>query len=134
MGISGAYGGSVKKTRYGDYRKDVVFESFARYRVHVVFTDDVRKSCIKRYGICTADMDADAFCRHAIDGRSHLFLPMNVVEGTVSHEAWHVIYHMFSYVGVKDFDNETTAYHLGWLVEQIYKFKKGVEISCGKPS
>src|SRR5271157_5088943 len=99
----------VRKTVHGDYRKDVVFEAFARYRVHVVFTADLKASCIKRYGHCDIDDSTDAFCRHAIDGRSHMFLPMSTIEGTIAHEAWHVIYHMFNYVGVKDFDNEMTA-------------------------
>jgi hypothetical protein len=129
----------IKKTRFGDYRKNVVFEVMARYIAHIVFSEDVAKSCAARYGSCKAHDDAVAFVRHStIDGRTHMFFPFDSDPGTIAHEAWHVIYHMFDWIGVKDFDNEFTAYHVGYLVEQIHKFQIEVKnhvsetkTSCG---
>lgn len=116
-----------KKTRYGDYATWVGFEVMANYQVRLIVTEDLRKSAEARLG-ATPDYAADAFCYHVKDeGKTYLFLPLDAPEGTVVHECWHVIYHMFSWCGVKDFDNEVTAYHLDHLVEQVYRFKKSIQ-------
>lgn len=132
----------IRKNKFGDYRKNLQFDAMSGYVAHIIFSDDIVKSCRARYGSCNSRDSAIAFVRHSvIDGRTHMFFPMDADPGTIAHEAWHVVYHMFDWVGVKDFDNEFTAYHLGYLVEQIHKFKTEVDlhvskkqVACGTPS
>lgn len=117
----------IRKNQFGDYRKNVQFIALAGYVAHVIFSDDIVKSCIARYGSCGSRDQAMAFVRTStVDGRTHMFFPMNADEATIAHEAWHVIYAMFDWCGVKNFDNEFTAYHLGYLIEEIHKFKTEV--------
>lgn len=132
----------MKKNKFGDYRLNIQFEFLSGYVAHVIFSDDIVRSCTNRYGTCSARDTAEAFVRHStFEGRTHMFFPMTATEEDIAHEAWHVIYHMFDWVGAKDFDNEITAYHLGHLVGKIHKFKREVEahvskkqIACGTPS
>lgn len=117
----------IRKTQYGDYRKNIQFEAMSGYVVHIIFSDDIVASCTKRYGSCKSRDTAMAFVRNStVDGRTQMFFPMNANEGTIAHEAWHVIFSMFDWCGVREFDNEFTAYHLGYLVERIHKFKTEV--------
>jgi hypothetical protein len=46
---------------------------------------------------------------------------------TIAHESAHAVYALAAHVGTT-FDEETFAYHLGHLVEQIHEFlKKGIK-------
>ena len=117
----------ARKTQYGDYAKWISFEVMANYQVRLILTDDLRKSGAARLG-CPPDDGADAFCYHIKgEGRSYLFLKLDSPEGTVVHECWHIIFCMFNWCGVKDFDDECTAYHLDHLVEKVYEFKKSIQ-------
>jgi len=118
-----------KKTQYGDYATWIAFEVMANYQVRLILSEDLEKSARDRIGSGPGEA-ADAFCYHVKDtGRSYIFLPLDAPEGTIVHECWHIIYRMFSYCGVKDFDDETTAYHLDHLVEKVFEFKKAVKSS-----
>jgi len=98
----------------------------ANYQVRLILTDDLEKSAMGRLNQ-TSDR-ADAFCYHVKGaGKSYLFLKHDSPEGTVAHECWHIIYRMFSWCGVKDFDDETTAYHIDHLVEKVYEFKRAAK-------
>ena len=115
-----------KKTQYGDYAKWLSFEVLAKYTIRLIFTEDLMKSAEGRLGQ-TPDRTADAFCFHVSNkGMSYIFLPMDAGEGTVAHEAWHIVHKVMEYVGVKDLDNEVVAYYLGHLVEKIYEFKNKI--------
>lgn len=118
---------SSKKTQYGDYATWVSFDVLANFQVRLIFTDDLMRSAQERIG-STPDGEADAFCYHVKDaGRSYIFLPLDAPESTVAHEAWHIVYRIMNYIGVKDLDDEIVAYHLDHLIEQIYKFKKAIQ-------
>jgi hypothetical protein len=118
-----------KKTKYGDYATWIKFEVFSNYHVRLVFSNDLAKSAKGRLGHMPADHAADAFVYHPTDGaQSYMFLPMHAGEGTIAHEAWHVVHKIFGYVGA-EMDNENVAYHLGWLIKEIYDFKKAVKSS-----
>jgi hypothetical protein len=117
----------MRKTQYDDYAKWISFEVLAGYQIRLVFTNDLLKSATGRLG-CTPGENADAFCYHVKGiGQSYIFLPLDAPEGTVVHEAWHVVFRMMHYIHVQDMDDEVVAYHLDHLIEQIYKFKRQIE-------
>jgi hypothetical protein len=122
----------VKKTQYGDYATWVDFEVMANYRVRLILTDDIFKSAKGRLGSIPED-SADAFCFHVKStGMSYLVLKHDSPAGTIAHECWHIIYRMFHWCGVRDFDDETTAYHLDHLIEKVYDFYDAVKSSNTK--
>jgi hypothetical protein len=114
-----------KKTKYGDYATWLYFDVFAKYQVRIIFTDDLMKSTDARITKMPST-NADACVYNTLLGRSYIFLKNTSPPGTVAHEAWHVVRNIFTYVGVKKFDDETVAYHLDYLVEAIYKFKEQI--------
>lgn len=116
-----------KMTQYGDYARWIVFDVFSDYQVRLVFTNDLTKSANERVGH-TPGGTTDAFCWHLkSNGLSYLFLKMDSTESTVAHECWHVIYRILMWCGVKDFDDEMVAYHIGHLVGKVYDFKKAIQ-------
>jgi hypothetical protein len=123
----------VKPTRYGDYEKTVKFDLFSRYMVHVVFTDSLETSFRKRYPTSPFEWASEAQGFHvkpSARGHAHIFLPHNVIEGSVAHECWHAIREMLlNWIHANaDLDNEVVAYCLGYLVGKVYEFKSAVVI------
>lgn len=121
----------MKKSRHGDYQKILSYPVFQGYYVHVVFTDNLKKSAASRFVKGTefsAKMDAaEAIHLPSSHGRSLVLLPYKASPGTIAHEAYHAIRYMLKeYAGVK-LDNEIVAYHLGHLVDEIHKFKSKLE-------
>jgi hypothetical protein len=106
--------------------RHVHFPVFSYYCVHVEITPDIEKSLSKypeTRGICPDHTShADGVTVHVDDhGKDFIFLNPDCTPGVIAHEAWHSISRMLSYVGV-DLDSETVAYHLGYLVDEIFKF------------
>ena len=105
----------------------VEFPVFMDYLVHIEITSNVFKS-MKKYPQ-TKDIANNATTYavsvHVKDTPfSMVFLPYNVSVGTIAHESWHVIKRMMGYCDV-DLDSETVAYHLGYLVNKIFRFARG---------
>ena len=116
----------MKMTRHGDYELLVRFPVWSEFQVHVVFTDDIGRSKNGRYG--TNDIDVDhTNALHVFDlsGHSHLFyLIGNCPSGVVVHECWHAIRAMLEkWAGVDVMENETVAYHLGYLAQRVFDFR-----------
>ena|ERR1017187_7950980 len=121
-----------KMTPYGDYAKWIRFPVMANYHVRLVITDDLTKSGKERLGKGPL-ANSDAFCSHiAGEGMSYLFLKHDSTEGTVAHECWHIVYRMFTWCGVQDFEDELTAYHISHMVEAVYEFKNEIKSSTKK--
>ena len=121
-----------KKTQYGDYAKWLNFTVMANYSVRLIITDDLTKSGKARLGKGPKE-NSDAFCSHITgEGMSYLFLRHDSTESTVAHECWHIVYRMFNWCGVQDFEDELTAYHISYLVEKVYEFKNAVKSSTKK--
>lgn len=118
----------MKLTRHGDLECTICFPVWASYKVHVIFTADIVKSRMSRYGTAGAAGSGQTGAMHSCtqDGHSHLFYKINAPAEIITHEAWHAIWAMFDWAGVEEWDNETTAYHLGWLVGHITKFQAKV--------
>lgn len=108
------------------------FEIFG-YRLFVIYTDNLQKTRISlnnKVGApnkeisstvdglhCCNDLESDAFV---------LFTPHSSI-GTIAHEVSHAIWRMFKYYGAK-FENELFAYHLGYTLDKILKFKNEVDM------
>jgi hypothetical protein len=121
-----------KITEHGDYATWISFEVLANFQVRLIFTNDLRKSAKTRINH-EPSATADAFCFHEDDtGRSYMFLQLDATESIIVHECWHVISRVFRYCGVKDYDDELTAYHLDHLVEKVFEFKKAIKSSTTK--
>jgi len=109
--------------------KIIEFPIFSGYLVHVEVTSDIFKS-MRKYpctrGISQEDLkNTHAMCVHDDDGHhTFVFLHPSASAGTITHESWNVVRRMFKVMGVK-LDSETVAYHLGYLVDQIFRFMRG---------
>ncbi len=65
-----------------------------------------------------------ALCVHyPAEMRCDLVFRPNVDPGCVAHEAWHGVRHLLLDAGAI-LDNETVAYHIGYLVNQIHNIRK----------
>lgn len=61
---------------------------------------------------------------HPEESISYVFLRPRASPGTVAHESWHVLVHMWEGLGI-ELDHESMAYHLGYLVDKIDRYVKG---------
>ena len=106
--------------------KILEFPVFCGYEVHVEFTSDIAQSLLKYPPTRKIEMDDQTswLAVHNMDApQSFIFLPYDAPAGSIAHEAWHVVRRMMEHAGV-ELDNETVAYHLGYLVNQIFKFAR----------
>jgi hypothetical protein len=115
-----------KKTQYGDYATWIYFPILARYAVRLIITDNLAKSFGERLGEGRLGGCTDGCCFHDKNGQTWMFLSDGVSQGTVAHEAFHVMYEIHDYIGAK-VENEMLAYHLGYLVNEVEKFRDKVK-------
>jgi hypothetical protein len=116
------------KTKHGDFEKRVTFKVWSDYKVYIVFTDDLAASRISRYetaGVAGESGTAALFTRGA-GGYGHLFFLKDACARIITHECVHAIWALFDWSGVKQWDNETLAYHLGYLVGEVSEFQAKV--------
>jgi hypothetical protein len=117
-----------KMTEYGDYATWLNFPVMSNYAVRLIFTDDLDKSAAGRRLSSRPSVKADAFCFHVKDeGQSYIVLKHDSNEGTIAHECWHIVHRVLGYCGVADMDDEIVAYHISYMVEKVYEFKKRVQ-------
>lgn len=62
------------------------------------------------------------FCGTEDSSDGFMILNFNASAGTIAHESWHAVRHLFKSLGVK-LDNETVAYHLEHLVRFVTDFQ-----------
>lgn len=99
------------------------------FDVRVIFSNNPAQSRKKRDRILGEANSAEcsfhaAHCWKANEPTSYVFLPIKGLSaGTIAHEAWHVIHRMLKFCGA-EIDNETVAYHLGYLVDKIHEAAK----------
>ena len=100
---------------------------FSDYTVDIILTSDLRSSLLKRKHTRDIEHSLTTFALAVHledDGRSYLLLPFRSNPGDIAHECWHVAKRMSDYLGI-ELDNETIAYCLGHLVNQVHKHIKG---------
>lgn len=110
----------------------IEFPVFQRYVVHVEVAKDFKKAWAK-YPILKKMMERGDLGDHngGCDGDgaitispndhniSFVFFHPKPSLNTIVHESWHALQRMLEYNSVK-YDHENTAYHLGYLVEQVH--------------
>ena len=107
----------------------VEFPVFSDFIVHIEVTSDFKKS-FSKYPLTENIPEEEcgsweAMTAHDDEGSiSFLFIKPDASVGTIAHESWHVIKRMLDTRGV-DLDNETVAYHLGYLVDKVFQFVRG---------
>lgn len=123
-------------TKHGDYERTVIFPVWSSYTMHIIFTKDIGESRRARYGDPGETTDARALHSSAKGGHSHLFFRIgDATSGVIAHECWHAIRCMLvDFGGVTVMENEVTAYHLGYLVDQVIQFKGAlIDANVGVP-
>lgn len=115
---------AMKKSYKSFKRLHMVDFPVWHYTVYVVFTDDYNAASkelnleqpARPFGPTT---EAVTFHEDG-NGISYMFFHKkeHVSIKSIVHESWHVIHRMLEYVGA-EVDNETVAYHLGYLVEKV---------------
>ena len=106
----------------------VEFPVFGHYLVHVELTSDMKKTLAKypQTRDIWEDQDESTYGLAVhVKGEnfSYIFLSANPSVGNIVHESWHVVRRMMQHLGV-ELDSETVAYHLGYLVDNIFKFAR----------
>ena len=103
------------------------------YRLFVVYTDDIKKSRLSlnhKVGAPNEEISSNIDGLHSYNNLDTdafiLFTPKSSI-GTIAHEVSHAIWRMFVYYGA-EFENELFAYHLGYTLDQILKFKNEVDM------
>lgn len=115
--------GYMKTTRHGDYEKTVRFLVWSNYAVRIVFTHDIGKSLNAR-GNPRKTEATEALHWNIGNGSVLIFKIGDCASGTIAHECWHAIRTMLvDYCGVETMEDEVTAYHLGYLVQQVTNFR-----------
>src|SRR5208337_1705817 len=120
--------GIVKRTKHGDFEETVKFLCWSDFKVHIIFSNDLAESRIARYDTAgvAADSSTEALFTRGAGGYGHLFFKHDACARVIAHECWHAIWWMMMWAGVKDWDNETMAYHLGYLVGRASEFQAKV--------
>jgi hypothetical protein len=104
------------------------FDAFGQYRVVVVVSSDINSAIEKRLDVLKErktpqDLESCRAITYHLDDikESIIFLRNNPSIADIVHECWHVVYRMFEYFGA-DLEDETVAYHLNYLCQQVYNF------------
>ena len=114
--------------KFVDYQTRIKFDVWSDFKVYVVFTEDLAKSRIKRYETAgvASDSDTGALYTRGAGGYGHLFFKTDASAEVIAHECFHALWHMFNWAGVQEWDNETAAYHIGYLVGKVSLFQAKV--------
>lgn len=96
------------------------------YEVKVIITSDVNKSRKLKDKLIGHSMDGECSACHSYDplySGAWIFLPNNHDVSLIVHESFHCIRRMFEWASVR-MENETWAFHLGYLSNKIHKLYK----------
>ena len=104
------------------HRHNLTFPVFSKYKVTVIFTADIPKACAKLGMTATPDEAAVTITEEGTK-RAYAVFAMRPDADTVAHESYHVISAMLKWAGATP-DEETVAYHLGYLVKHITEWSK----------
>lgn len=99
-----------------------------RQGTKVILTDDIYYSFGRLDGVAEDQKAPDNakalfYAPYANDASGYILLNFKATPGTIAHEAWHAVQHMFDTLGIEP-TNEIVAYHLEHLVDFIVKMQK----------
>ena len=104
----------------------IEFPVFSDYFIHVEVSSDLKK-LFERYikdkenGWDDVDARADGCTIDRSEyNMTFIFLKSTASVGTIAHECYHAVCNMFKHIGT-DMDEEMVAYHIGFLVDEIFK-------------
>ena len=104
------------------------FPVFSNFEVRVEITDNIDKSFSSKKDleslydeVRTGSSEAMTVVPEENNQITYIFLPPSASWGTISHECYHAVTNMFEFVNA-DPDEETIAYHLGYLVDEVCRF------------
>jgi hypothetical protein len=108
-----------------DYRKTKIELPVFHWTVEVVITSQVLKYArhVGWRGSKGEETTRGINMFFDEDLTTAIVIQPDATAGTIAHEAWHSVYRMLTHMGAA-LDNETVAYHLGYLVEAITQFKR----------
>jgi len=116
-----------KKDKLKEEHGSTDFEVFG-WRVFFIYTSNVketREALSHKVGALETSLE-NCPALHSYNAKlndSFVIFNNTATIGDLAHECFHVLWRMFISHGV-ELDNETTAYHLGFLVDKIVDFKK----------
>lgn len=104
----------------------IKFPVFNDWDIHVEVSQNFEKA-ITRYKFTLegyTEENTNALTVHMEEeARCYVFFRPRASPGTITHEAWHAMTHIFETLGI-ELDHESMAYHLGYVVDQIYRYVK----------
>lgn len=99
----------------------VRFPIFSDYEVRIIQARDVTATGRRLHVDLSDAKAAFVYPQPPHDKRGWIVFGMEPDADVIAHEASHAVRAVFNFVGAKT-DNETFAYHLGYLVGRIHKF------------
>lgn len=93
-----------------------------KFKLKVIVTDDVmqsRKNYNKEIGFPAGGLVYAMVSTN--EHRVWMFLPPLATPGVIAHESFHVVKHLWDYIGAKEVDEEVVSYHLEFIVDKIWK-------------
>lgn len=94
----------------------------ARFKLKVIVTENVNEARERYANEIGFPWKGDAHALVSTDeARVWMFLPPLASPGVIAHESWHVVVHLWEYIGAKKVDEELDAYHLEYIVDKIWK-------------
>lgn len=110
-----------KPSRPAEYARNIQFPAW-RTHIKLCLTPDVDAS-IRWRDASYKDKDTEAMCMFSNSASTCLILHLDAPPAVIAHECWHSICKLLQNRGA-ELDNETVAYHLGYLVGEVHKFQK----------
>lgn len=109
--------------------KTLTIPTLLNYRIDIIVTNDLVKTRDKilKYNDVPTPSNADFGAMHIFIKKSkladsYLLFPEKSDVNTISHECWHCIRHLFYDWTGAELDHEMVAYHLAYLVQEVYNF------------
>jgi len=124
----------IRKTQFGDYEKTITIPVFAKYRIQIVFAEELKGAWKARYNskVKIGD-DCRAFHQSWNDGTSRLFFTIDdCTTGTVAHECFHAVWALMDFVGIGFKEEELITYLLDYVVQAVQDFKNTLGIKSRK--
>jgi hypothetical protein len=115
----------MRKLKFKERTKTIIFPVFGRYRVSIIISTDKNRTknrLVKKLNGAFHETDFEAL--HIWIGKenaSYLLFQENAKVGTIVHECWHCIRKIMDWAG-SDYDDEVVAYHLDYLTQEVYDF------------
>ena len=111
-------------------KKTVKFPVFSNYRINIIAATDIKKYMSENSEFCDVCMSDDDSNTEAITLHSHetgasaIVVPLSASVNTIAHECYHAVRKMLEMHDV-ELGNEVVAYHLGYLVGEVFSLVRG---------